>query len=508
MVSMLRPAVLVRLLPFAVAVALTCATAAVALPPVCDDPECEGGGGGEPVETTFTPELLVTKSAGTVQSSDANINCGVDCAHTYSYTRTCGDPCTYSGIDTVTLTAAGGPAGYSPAWSLCRMNPSTDLCRDSTRAGCDVLGSGNSCQIEMGDDTRAELTWVDTAGPNTGFSFPPAVVGPAVKTFTASATDNSGIVTRVQFFIDNVFVGQDTSSGDGFTWQVNPAAYTDGTTHSIRAQAFDAAGNGDTTPVSTNFTVDRSTQVNITAPAAGAHSQSAPQFSFSIEAGASAVCKTLAGASGDTSLHESACTSTYTPQATAPGEYRVRVTATDAVGNAATVDRAFVIDPPTQQPDGGQEEEETGQPAQPTQPTQPNQPTQPTQPGEVSSAAILAGLGKDLEAAARGLARQRQSKLAKARGRSITVNALTAGTFSLVFKGAAGKAKASRTVTIAKGSVRAPATGRQALRLKLTRAGAGLLRKGGRVSGKLTLTFTRTDRSKLIASRKVALKRR
>src|SRR5687768_533877 len=98
MVSMTRFAVLVRLLPLAVAVALTCAAAAVAIPPVCDDPECEGGGGGEPVVTTISPDLFVsTNNGGTIQDSPlANINCGSDCSQggtTYSYTRSCEDPC-------------------------------------------------------------------------------------------------------------------------------------------------------------------------------------------------------------------------------------------------------------------------------------------------------------------------------------------------------------------------------------------------------------------------------
>ena len=95
-----------------------------------------------------------------------------------------------------------------------------------------------------------------------------------------------------------------------------------------------------------------------------------------------------------------------------------------------------------------------------------------------------------------------------ARGRSITVNALEGGTFALVFKGAAGKANASRAVTIAKGRVVTPTAGPRALKLTLTKAGARLLRKGKRVAGKLTLSFTRSDESKLSRSRKVTLKRR
>jgi len=342
----------------------------------------------------------------------------------------------------------------------------------------------------MYDDVRVELTWIDTTDPNTSFQSPPGVVGPSAKTFTAVGSDNAG-VARVQFSVDGIFVGSDTTAGDGFTFSVSPNAYADGSTHTIAAQAIDTAGRSDPTPASTSFTVDRSTQVGFTAPAAGGHFTSAPEFSFTIEAGASAVCKTLDGPSGDTSLHQSACTSTYTPQAAAPGEYRVRVTATDAVGNVATEERAFTIDSPSSTPGGAQPgggQAGTGAP--------------------VDAAAILAALGKDLEAAARGLARTKQSKLVRARGRSITVNALEGGTFALVFKGAAGKANASRTVTIAKGRTVAATAGPRALKLTLTKAGARLLRKGKRVAGKLTLSFTRSDESKLSRSRKVTLKRR
>ena len=498
MVSMPRPAVLVRLLPLAVAVALTCAAAAVAVPPVCNDPtECEPGGGGD-VVTTINPDLFVaTTNGGTIQDSPlANINCGSDCTQggtTYTYTRTCGDPCTYENVDTVRLVGAGGPAGFSPSWSLCRANPSTGVCADADRFECDAL-EGSTCVIEMYDDTRAQMTWVDTTDPNTAFSSPPAVVGPNVRTFTASPSDNAG-VARVEFSIDGVFVGQDTTAGDGFSWTVNLSPYSDGSAHTLTARAIDTSGRSDPTPASTNFTVDKSTQIAISAPAAGSHSQTAPQFTFSIEAGASAVCKTLSGASGDTSLHEAACTSSYTPQATTPGEYRVRISSTDAVGNAAIVDRAFAIDAPTQQPTGGQTE-------------QPGSGEQGGGTSQVTAAAILAGLGKDLEVAARGLARQRQSRLARARGRSISVNALTAGTFALVFRGAAGRARASRTVTIGRGRVVAAGAGRYTLRLKLTKAGARLLRRGRRVSGRLTMSFTTPSGSKLSGSRKVTMKRR
>jgi hypothetical protein len=303
----------------------------------------------------------------------------------------------------------------------------------------------------------------------------------------------------VEFLIDGVLVGQDNFGGDGYTFSVNPNLYTDGSQHQIRARAVDINGRSDASPAQADFTVDRSTQVVIASPAEGAHSQSAPPFSFTIEGGASATCTTLAGATGDTSLGQSPCTSSYTPAASAPGEYRVRIVSTDAVGNTATVTRGFVIDAPTQT--GG-----TGN----TGGTGDTGGTGGTGGGDtgITSAAILDALGLDVAAAARKLARQKQRTLVKARGQGLKVKALSAGTFTLVFSGQTTKAKASRSVAIAKGRKVATGAGTYTLRLKLTKAGVRLLRKGKQVRGKLTLSFTGTGQSKLSRSRKVTLKRR
>ncbi len=54
----------------------------------------------------------------------------------------------------------------------------------------------------------------------------------------------------------------------------------------------------------------------------------------------------------------------------------------------------------------------------------------------------------------------------------------------------------------------AAGAGRYTLRLKLTKAGARLLRRGRRISGRLTMSFTTPSGSKLSSSRKVTMKRR
>ena len=333
----------------AAAAVLLAATTAAALPPECDpgDPECGGGGGG-PVETTVSPHLFVAPDSGRIQDSPlANIDCGQgasDCSQggtTYSYTRSCDEECFYDGVDTVTLVPSGGPGGFSPSWSLCRANGTTGACTTTERFGCDGM-SGANCIIDMYDHTRAQLSWIDTTDPNTSLVSPRTVIGPTANSFTASASDNAG-VARVAFSVDGVFVG-DGVAANGFTVSVNPGGYTHGSTHTLTAQAIDSSNRADATPASATFTVDRQTTAAITSPAADGHYQSAPEFTFTKEVGASATCSTLTGGSGDTSVHSAACDTSYTPEPAGDGLYRVRVLVTDAVGNTAQAERTFTAD--------------------------------------------------------------------------------------------------------------------------------------------------------------------
>jgi hypothetical protein len=61
-----------------------------------------------------------------------------------------------------------------------------------------------------------------------------------VVTITAQATDNVG-VTKVEFYVDGVKIGESTSSPYTMTWDTYP--YSDGTLHNLIAQAYDAANN-------------------------------------------------------------------------------------------------------------------------------------------------------------------------------------------------------------------------------------------------------------------------
>jgi hypothetical protein len=93
----------------------------------------------------------------------------------------------------------------------------------------------------------------DTTPPSVSITNPSngATVSGTVS-FTASASDNVG-VTKVEFYVDNVLKYTDT--GSPYSWSWDTTGYSDGT-HSLKAIAYDAAGNTDTDTIS--VTVDNS----------------------------------------------------------------------------------------------------------------------------------------------------------------------------------------------------------------------------------------------------------
>ena len=59
-------------------------------------------------------------------------------------------------------------------------------------------------------------------------------------TMKASASDNVG-VTKVEFYIDGVIKGYDTTSAYSLYW--NTSSWWPGSTHTLVAKAYDKAGN-------------------------------------------------------------------------------------------------------------------------------------------------------------------------------------------------------------------------------------------------------------------------
>ena len=303
---------LVRLaLAAACAVAASGATAspAAAIPAPCDPmtQPCE------PVVTTDTAtrKLTVARSAGTVTSSPAGINCGPapsDCAESVSVSRTCTDgECNpWPGATAYSLSASGGPAGYSPNWSDC--------------------GRVDTCTVRLGDEEQGsafedvDLTWVDTAAPATAFA-PPAKVGPSNYNVTAGGTDNSGSIARYSWTVDNV-----AQAATGSVLSL--AGFSNGN-HTVTVRAYDAANNAGPV-VSKTVAVDKVVGVSVTPLPAVTNAATVP-FTFTSDADtATRQCSFDGGAYAN-------CASGWSGigAATPDGSHSYRVKVTDNVGNVA-----------------------------------------------------------------------------------------------------------------------------------------------------------------------------
>lgn len=82
----------------------------------------------------------------------------------------------------------------------------------------------------------------DTVKPSIGISAPyNNTFATGIVTATAVASDNVG-VARVEWYVDNVL--QATTTFSPYTYNLNTAAFSK-TSHSLKAVAYDAAGNTD-----------------------------------------------------------------------------------------------------------------------------------------------------------------------------------------------------------------------------------------------------------------------
>jgi len=90
---------------------------------------------------------------------------------------------------------------------------------------------------------------MDTTKPNVAITYPAnnSTVSGTV-TIRATATDNVGVV-KVEFYIDNNKVGEDTSSPYEYSWNTDNLQYN--STHTIQAKAYDNAGNVGESPIIT-----------------------------------------------------------------------------------------------------------------------------------------------------------------------------------------------------------------------------------------------------------------
>ena len=309
---------------------------AAAVPPTCDPQQSSCN--PEPIERTETAnrKLTVTAAIGTVTSNPAGINCTAStCSTTKQVSRTCleFDCNDWPAATGYTLTASGGPSGYSPSWSAC-------------------AGNG-SCSVFLGDEgTGADsmtvtMTWVDTTAPSTTFA-PPAKVGPSNYNVTAGAADNSGAIADYAWTVDSV--------AQGATGSVLSLSGLSNGSHSIGVRSRDAAGNWSAT-VTKTVVVDKTVSASLTAlpsitsaaivPLTFTKDADVVKTECAMDGGAYAVC--ASGWSGVSA-------------ATADGTHSYKVRATDDVGNVAetaavstTIDRTLPVLAFTDGPAEGQQ---------------------------------------------------------------------------------------------------------------------------------------------------------
>ncbi len=113
----------------------------------------------------------------------------------------------------------------------------------------------DSSSVKTLDLTMTILPAADTVAPTVSISSP--VVGASVKLGTkqainVTASDNSGKVAKVEFYIDGKLTNTDTASPFSYTWNVN-RKLTVGA-HTISAKAYDAANNSATSSININIT--------------------------------------------------------------------------------------------------------------------------------------------------------------------------------------------------------------------------------------------------------------
>jgi predicted outer membrane repeat protein len=110
--------------------------------------------------------------------------------------------------------------------------------------------------------------------------------------------------------------------------------------HSFEVKATDAAGNADSTPAGTAFTVDTvAPETVVNAGPNGLTNDPTPTYAFSSEPGASFECRVDSGSFA-------ACSSPHTTAALADGDHTFEVRAKDAVGNTdgSAASRAITVD--------------------------------------------------------------------------------------------------------------------------------------------------------------------
>lgn len=318
-----RRSFLAVLVSVALPAALTSATPAFALP--CD-PTKQACPDPEPIITkrTVTRTLTVTPpSVGSV--SGTQVACPGDCEATDSQEVTCTDGACDDpdpdAWDTITLSASRG-AGWQPAWSGC------------PAGGVD---SSHQCVVKLDADRTVGVSWTDVGNPTAAIVSPSdrAVTGPQLSV-SAAAWDNAG-VSKVDFYVNGVLRSTDTWAPYQATIDLSSSPH--GSEPVLTARATDLAGR---TGTSADRTVRLDKHVALTVGSVPAFTNAATvPVSIATDVDAGMACRVVGGAAAV------ACDGPAWSgvDASSPdGAYTYEVKATDAVANAATITRSFVLD--------------------------------------------------------------------------------------------------------------------------------------------------------------------
>lgn len=194
-----------------------------------------------PVTAITAPSAGATVSGTTNVTASASDNVGVTKVEFY--------------VDGA-LASTDTSAPYSFSWNTTAAADGSHSLSSKAYDGAGNVGTSASVSVTVNNSVPA-----DTTAPTTAITSPAsgATVSGSVNV-TASANDAVG-VTNVEFYVDGVLAGTDSSAPYSFSW--NTATATNGS-HSLSSKAYDAAGNVGTS-ASVSVTVSNSTG-DVTAP--------------------------------------------------------------------------------------------------------------------------------------------------------------------------------------------------------------------------------------------------
>ena len=272
--------------------------------------------------------LDVVKS-GNGYVSGPGIDCGSDCSEQLA------EDCYYD--------AEIGSVICDPATATLTATDANGFAFDHW-AGCDGDPALDTCAVSLSADETVTAYFDDVQNPSASLTSPAttAPTGGSIN-LAATASDNAA-VSRVEFYVRNAQVGQDTTAPYGLV--LNTAALADGPAL-IEAMAVDTSGRVSTRSGRTVTIDNTDPTVSITSgPDGGSYASGTTQtWTFTAADAASGVqkveCSVDSGAYG-------ACSgglASHSVSGAAAGSHTFTVRITDNVGRTASASRSWTITP-------------------------------------------------------------------------------------------------------------------------------------------------------------------